>query len=138
MNKYITLSICFLLIIFAAIYFLPQSPQKAAPLGTDKIREVTLTAKRNQWRFDPALIEVKKGDRVVATVFNEDDYDHGFAIDEFGISKRLSAKSKIIVEFVADKEGDFTFYCSVPCGEGLVDGKKRGHTYMMGTIRVKA
>ena len=74
---------------------------------------------------------------MVMEVVNEDEYDHGIAIDAFGISQRMPAKSTINVEFVATQVGDFQYYCSVPCGEGSVGGKKRTHFDMIGTLHVK-
>jgi len=72
------------------------------------------------------------------TVINEDDYDHGIAIDAFGITQRMPANSTVKVEFVATQAGDFPFYCSVPCGEGIVDGKKRTHFDMIGKLHVRS
>ena len=80
--------------------------------------------------------------KVVMTVINEDEYDHGVSIDAYGISQRMPAMSTIKVEFVATQAGDFPFYCSVPCGACEsnaceVDGKRRGHFDMIGKLRVK-
>lgn len=116
-------------------FFLPEA---SAPVTTGKVREITITAKKNEWRFVPEDIELERGDKVIATVINEDDYDHGIAFEAFGISKRMPAKSTIKVEFVVTQEGDFPFYCSVPCGEGMVDGKKRTHFDMIGKLHVKS
>ena len=44
----------------------------------------------------------------------------------------------IKIEFVVTQEGDFPYYCSVPCGDGIVDGKKRGHFDMTGKIHVRS
>jgi len=64
------------------------------------------------------VIEAKVGDEVVLKIFNEDSYDHGFALEVFGINKRLFPRSETEIRFIASKVGGFTFYCSVPCGEG--------------------
>ena len=72
------------------------------------------------------------------TLVNEDSYDHGIGIDAFGVSQRMPANSTIKVEFVVTQAGDFPFYCSVPCGEGNVDGVKRTHFDMIGNMRVKS
>ena len=120
------------------LYRLFLLPEKSQPVTTGKVREITIIAKKDQWRFEPDMIEVNQGERIVATVVNEDDYDHGISIDAFGVSQRMPAKGTIKIEFVATKAGTFPFYCSVPCGEGMVDGKKRGHFDMVGTLKVKS
>lgn len=79
---------------------------------------IAMRVLENQWMWEPAEIEVGCGDRVILTIFNEDAYDHGFALEVFGINRRLFPKRETTIEFVASKEGAFNFYCSVPCGEG--------------------
>lgn len=138
MNKYILLVILGLLIIGGGIiYRVFLLPKSSVPVTTGKVREITIIAKKNEWRFVPEDFEVERGDKIIATVINEDDYDHGIAIDAFGVSQRMPAKSTIKVEFVVTQEGDFPFYCSVPCGEGEVDGKHRTHFDMIGKLHVK-
>lgn len=137
MNKYLALIIAAVVILALGVgYRVFLIPEKSVPVTTGKVREVTIIAKKNQWKFEPETIEAERGDKIVATIINEDDYDHGLAIDALGISQRMPAKQTIKVEFVVTQEGDFPFYCSVPCGEGLVDGKKRTHFDMVGTLRV--
>lgn len=138
MNKYIIIiGLGVLVIMGGIVYRVFLLPPESAPVTSGKIREITIVAKKDEWRFAPEEIEVERGDKIIATIVNEDDYDHGIAIDALGVSQRMPAKSTIKVEFTATQEGDFPFYCSVPCGEGVVDGKKRGHFDMVGKIRVK-
>jgi len=137
MNKYIIIAIVLVLIIgggFAYTKFL--KPESAKPIDTGVVKEFTLITRKNEWRFDPDLIEVNQGDRVNLTIINEDDYDHGIAIEAFGVSQRIPAKGVIKISFVATQAGEFTFYCSVPCGDGVVDGVKRGHFDQFGKIVV--
>ena len=137
MNKYIILIVIAVVIIIGGVgYRAFLLPQKSVPVTTGKVREITIIAKKDQWRFEPETIEAERGDKIVATVINEDNYDHGLAIDAFGISQRMPANQTIKVEFVVTQEGDFPFYCSVPCGEGTVGGHKRTHFDMVGTLRV--
>lgn len=139
MNKYIILIIGGVLIIgFGVFYRTFLLSEGAKPVTTGKVREVTIIAKKNEWRFIPEVIEAERGDKIVATVINEDDYDHGIAIDAFGISQRMPARSTIKMEFVVTQEGEFPFYCSVPCGEGEVDGVKRTHFDMIGKLDVRS
>lgn len=139
MNKYVLLIIIGAAVIGAGImYRVFLLPQKSVPVTTGKVREITITAKKDQWRFDPEVIKAERGDRIIATVVNEDDYDHGIALDAFGISQRMPAKSTIRVDFVVTQEGEFPFYCSVPCGEGTVNGKHRTHFDMIGKLHVRS
>ncbi|MDP3947542.1 MAG: cupredoxin domain-containing protein [bacterium] len=139
MNKYLILIGVGVLIIGGGIiyrvFFLSEASK---PVVTGKVREITIIARKDRWIFVPEIIEVTRGDKIVATIINEDAYDHGIAIDAFGISQRMPANSTIKVEFVVTQEGDFPFYCSVPCGEGIVDGVKRTHFDMIGKLHVRS
>ena len=139
MNKYFLLIGLGVAIIIAGILYRAfLLPEESKPVETGVIREVTIIAKKNEWRFVPEIIEVDRGDRIKMTVINEDDYDHGIAIDAFGVTQRMPANSTIKVEFVVTQAGDFPFYCSVPCGEGEVDGAKRTHFDMIGKLHVRS
>lgn len=85
--------------------------------------EIDVISLENQWVFKPSGIKINKCDKVTLNIFNEDDYDHGFAIDVFGVNKRLNPNSVTTINFTASKAGEFLFYCSVPCGEGHFDHK---------------
>lgn len=139
MNKYFLLIIIGVLIIgggvFYRIFLLPES---SVPFTSGKVREITVVAKKDQWSFNPEILEAERGDKIIATIINEDNYDHGISIDAFGVSQRMPANGTIKVEFVVTQEGDFPFYCSVPCGEGKVEGKKRGHFDMVGKLHVRS
>lgn len=138
MNKYVIIGIILVAILASGgLYRTYLLPESSKPVSTGKIREVTIVAEKNEWRFTPEDIEIERGDLVKMTAINEDDYDHGIGIDSFGISQRMPANSTIAFEFVATQAGDFPFYCSVPCGEGDVDGAHRTHFDMIGTITVK-
>lgn len=139
MNKYFIIGIIVVLLIGGGIFyrtFLLSEEDK--PVTTGVVREITVVAKKDQWRFEPEAIEVDQGDKVVMTLINEDVYDHGIGIDSFGISQRMPANSTIKVEFVVTKAGEFPLYCSVPCGEGFVDGIKRTHFDMIGKLHVRS
>lgn len=82
------------------------------------VKEFNIVAKK--WSFEPAVIEINKGDLVKLNI-NSVDVVHGFAISEFGINENLSPEKTTTVEFTADKTGEFTFFCSVYCGSGHND-----------------
>lgn len=139
MNKYILLiGFVVIILIVGVIYRAYFLPEESKPVESGVVREITIVAKKNNWRFLPELIEVNRGDKIILTLVNEDDYDHGLAIDAFGITQRMPANSTVKTEFIATQAGDFPFYCSVPCGEGIVDGVKRTHFDMIGKIHVRS
>ncbi|HLD57926.1 MAG TPA: hypothetical protein VJA47_06460 [archaeon] len=67
---------------------------------------------------------VNLGDTVrflVTTQTDEEDHNHGVAIDEFGINKAVrtaNEKEPVVIEFVANKTGKFRVYCKT-CSEGI-------------------
>jgi len=138
-NKYLVLAgVLGLIIVGGIIYRVFFIPESARPVETGIERHATITTKANTWRFNPEFIEADQGDKVILTIINEDDYDHGFAIDAFGISQRMPALGTIVVEFVVTKAGDFPYYCSVSCGSGTVDGEDRGHFDQIGKLHVRS
>ena len=139
MNKYIIIIIVLGLLIAGGIVYNKFGVKESnRPITTGKVREVTITAKKNEWRWEPESFEAVQGDKIILSVINEDNYDHGINIEAFGVSQRIPANGKITTEFVVTQPGEFPYYCSVPCGEGEVDGKKRGHFDQVGTIHVKS
>lgn len=106
------------------IIVLPEPEPEPEPAG--EVKEFTLTAK--QWSFSPSTITVNKGDTVKLSITST-DVIHGLAINEFNVNVRLPVGETKIVEFVADKTGTFSFYCSVRCGSG--------HSGMRGQLIVK-
>ncbi len=103
-----------------------SEPIKEKPLQTGQVKEFKMTAK--QFAFEPEIIEVNKGDKVRLIVASV-DVPHGIAIPEYGINERLNPGEPVTIEFIADKEGTFTAFCSVFCGSS--------HSNMKGKIIVK-
>jgi cytochrome c oxidase subunit 2 len=63
--------------------------------------------------FDPNEIRVKKGEKV-RIVFKSVDGMHDFVIDDLGVrTKIIKAGKTAEVEFVADRTGEYEYYCSV-------------------------
>lgn len=138
MNKYfIILGLAVLIIAGGGIYRKYLIPESSIPYQSGKTVHYTVVAEKDEWRFAPEEIIIERGDKVILEVINKDEYDHGIAIDAFGVSQRMPAKATITVEFIVTQEGDFPYYCSVPCGEGIVNGVKRTHFDMIGKIKVK-
>ena len=137
MNKFVVLILAAALLIGIGIgYKSAFGGNDGVDMSGGVVKRFTVTAVKDEWRFTPADLKVFAGDTVELTVINEDDYDHGIAIDAYGISQRMPANSTINITFTATKPGDFPMYCSVPCGEGHVDGKKRTHFDMISTLHV--
>jgi len=138
-NKYIIIVIVLVLIIASgAVYRAKFVPEVEKAIVTGIERSVSIVVFENTWAFEPEFIEADQGDKIIFTITNRDDYDHGFAIDAFGISQRMPAKSTIQIESVVTKAGDFPYYCSVSCGSGIVDGEKRGHFNQVGRLHVRS
>lgn len=95
-------------------------------IKAEQIKSITVTAK--QWSFEPNPIVVKKGDYVKLEITSV-DVSHGFVLPDFNIDEMLQPGKKVIVEFLADKTGTFSFFCSVLCGGG--------HSDMRGQLIIK-
>jgi len=89
--------------------------------ASGKLVEISMEAKK--FEFVPDLVEVNQGDTVRITAVST-DVKHGLAIEEYGIREKLLPNEPVEIEFVADKAGEFNYYCSVPCGSG--HGSMRG------------
>jgi len=126
MNKY-SLVVLIAVLAFGGVFFLSQkkpvikqesTTTTTTTTTTNPVKEFTMTAK--QWAFDPAVITVKQGDKVKLTI-KSIDVTHGFALTDFNVKVDLVPNKEETVEFIADKKGEFTFFCSVMCGEGHQD-----------------
>jgi nitrous-oxide reductase len=68
--------------------------------------------------FVPDRIRAKKGDKVVLHLSNVEtapDATHGFAIPRYNINVSLDAGEVVTVEFEADEDGAFAYYCTEFC-----------------------
>lgn len=91
-----------------------------------EVKEFDIIARN--WEFVPNIIEVNSGDTVKLNVKSIEG-THGFRISGYDINEILELNQEVNIEFVADKEGTFSFSCSVSCG--------RGHGGMTGQLVVK-
>lgn len=89
----------------------------------------TIQVTARKYRFDPAVITVKQGDRV-KLIITAVDHDHGFKLAAYDIDQKLPKGVATPVEFTADKAGTFSFHCSHFCGIG--------HPKMKGKLVVEA
>ena len=88
---------------------------------------VARTVERGGW--SPARIVVKQGQRVRLRIL-ADDVTHGFQLLHFGVDAgAIKTGTTKVVEFTADRAGEFPFYCSVRCSPL--------HMALMGTLVVE-
>lgn len=89
------------------------APTDTAPV----VKEFTMTSWMDKIdgkmaaHFSLKEIVVKKGDKVRIKITNTAG-DHDFVIDAYGIKSETPLDKEVVVEFTADKVGDFEFYCS--------------------------
>ncbi|MCX5642855.1 MAG: cupredoxin domain-containing protein [Candidatus Omnitrophica bacterium] len=91
-----------------------------------QIKEFKVVSKK--YAFVPVEIKVKQNNIVKINLTSE-DVPHGLAIKEYGINVSVKKGEIKKIEFLADKKGTFTFYCSVFCG--------MGHSKMQGKLIVE-
>ena len=82
-------------------------------------------------RYRKPVIEVSKGDRVVLKL-KSSDVVHGFSLKGFGVfvTDGIQPGKTVLVSFIADKAGRFTFSCNAICGPN--------HKNMQGVLLVRA
>lgn len=91
---------------------LPKKEVSADPA----VREITLSA--NNWYFEPNELRVKEGEKVRITVKSISG-THALSIPELSVKSDVVKEGEsVMVEFTADKKGEFSFKCSFYCGEG--------------------
>jgi len=82
-----------------------------ASVSTSEVKEFTVTG--SNFKFSPATMTVKQGDRVRVTFVNSGG-THDWVIDEFNArTKVIQGGAQETIEFVANKKGSFEYYCSV-------------------------
>jgi uncharacterized cupredoxin-like copper-binding protein len=78
-------------------------------------------------QFSVKEMSVKKGDLVRIKVTNTKG-SHDFKLDEFNVFSETPLNETVTIEFVADKAGEFVYYCSKP-------GHREGGHF--GTLKVE-
>ena len=118
----------------------PTVPEDEAEPETEVTEEETVTSPTEDsaakefeviarnWEFVPSTITVNKGDTVTLHLKSE-DVTHGFLLSAFNVRETLAPGERVDVTFVANKQGTFSFICSVFCGSG--------HDSMSGKLVVK-
>ena len=70
-----------------------------------------------RYEFDPPRLEVHLGDLVKIRVRTE-DIPHSFVVDDYRIARKAGPGHDVTLEFLADKAGVFTYYCSLTVEDG--------------------
>ena len=93
-------------------------------------------------RWEPDVLVVTKGDKVVLEVLNPRKQVHSLVLKEFGVDTgELPPRTgKATVEFVADKAGVFQFECGIDPAESpykdRTDACELDHKYQLGSLLV--
>jgi cytochrome c oxidase subunit 2 len=98
------------------------------PAADAAVETITMTAKK--YEFSPSVVTVAKGQHVKLEV-TALDRDHGLEIKDYNVNTDLKKGVPATIEFVADREGEFTFKCSDYCGLG--HGKMKGKLVVTAT-----
>jgi cytochrome c oxidase subunit II len=99
-------------------------------IATQATEPRTIQVVTKRFAFEPAVIEVVEGEKVVLLVSSADG-PHGFAIAKLRIDKEVPRGPEVVkIELTPKEVGEFPILCSVLCGEG--------HLEMKGTLTVVA
>ena len=103
-------------LLYNQVYKQPQSitssKETTSINPTTKVKEFVVEG--SEFKFDPATITVNKNDAVRIIFKNVGSASHNFVIPELDVkSKVVSGGGTDTVEFVVDKSGTFSFYCSI-------------------------
>lgn len=122
------------IIVLASINKSPANTGNAIRVsGEDSVKEFVIQSftevvdEKYYPQYSLKEISVKKGDLVRIKITNIRG-THDFNIDEFNIHAETPLNEEIILEFRADKAGNFEYYCSKP------GHKQNGH---WGTLKVQ-
>ncbi len=80
---------------------------------TPTTQEIHITAR--QFAYEPGVIRVNRGDRVVLHVVSQ-DVTHGLYIDGYEVVGKVTPGQDLTLEFIADRAGRFGIRCSEVCG----------------------
>ncbi len=115
------------MLVFIIIYILslpPEDRERLLNMTDDTERKtIRITVEVDEFFFDPDEITVDKRDRVIITFVNVGERDLECEIPEFDEETGIIESDEIgKVDFIANKRGTFTFFCSVEGRSGKVRG----------------
>ena len=98
------------------------------PVGTAEASDQDVRVEASSFSFDPAVIRVRRGQRVSITLSSL-DVTHGLYLDGYGVTAEAEPGQQAHISFVADRAGKFRYRCSVACGTM--------HPFMIGELIVE-
>ncbi len=111
MNKTISAGILIVIAVAGTIIWLNQSAK--SPTTSEAPTQIIAITGTN-FVFSPAEIGVKKGDSIKIVLTNAGTYPHDLVIDELGVrTPVINSGETTEISFIADKIGEFEYYCSV-------------------------
>jgi plastocyanin len=108
--------------LFVVLLFAPL------PLFAGRPTERHLTLEARSYAFEPGVIQVNHGDRVILELQSV-DVTHGVYVDGYGLETVSEPGHKARLEFVANRVGKFKYRCSLACGPL--------HPFMIGELVVR-
>lgn len=98
---------------------LPVNDTDSELVGGDAVAPTTVPGEKSftilgsNFAYDIKEMRVNKGDKVAVTFRSVDGF-HDWVVDEFdATTEKVSTGNETTVTFVADKTGEFEYYCSV-------------------------
>ena len=102
----------------------PTEAPAATPAAAPAKRVVrTFKLYADNWSWTPDTIRVKQGDHVVLKL-HAYQASRSFVLKGYKLDKSMPQDEDVVVEFDADKPGEFPWKCGRPCGNGCA--KMRG------------
>jgi heme/copper-type cytochrome/quinol oxidase subunit 2 len=89
--------------------------------------EVIVPIEASQYAYEPNVIEVQLGQRVILEL-SSIDVVHGIYLDGYDLEVTADPGQTTRLSFIADQPGSFRFRCSVTCGPL--------HPFMIGKMQV--
>lgn len=116
-KEFIFLGVIIIVVIALTVFGISSMTGKAIDSDTNDrpVKEFVMDSyydDKGIW-FSLKEITVNKGDKVRIKVTNIKGR-HDFVIDEYDIHEDTPLNKEVVIEFVADKSGEFIYYCSVP------------------------
>jgi len=90
----------------------PAAPPAAGP---ETVKEIKMYAEN--WKWTPNSIRVPRGTHLRISVENV-DAPHRFELKAYKLNVPLPQRETTVIDFVANKPGEFRWRCSRPCGNG--------------------
>lgn len=98
-----------------------KAPEDTQTMVKESVKEIVVEA--SEFKFMPATLTLKKGEKVRLVLKNIGKMPHNFVIDELGVqTKTISPDDEGTIEFTPSEVGTFEYYCSI--GQHRANGMK--------------